>query len=503
MNSLKKITIVGGGTAGWIAAAVLCNQFSPEELAVELVESEAIGTIGVGESTIPPFLELLHSLNIDEKDFIQKTQASFKLGIEFSDWKQRGESYFHPFGSISANMDEYVFYQNWLKSCSKGDGFALQDFSACSVMAKHQKFFLPQGASKTPVSEARYALHLDANLVARYLREYSEQRGVKRTEGKVVRVHQKDCSHIRAVQLQDGREIAGDFFIDCSGFRGLLIEQTLQAGYEDWSHFLPCDRAIAIQTENVSAPPPYTRATAQPAGWSWKIPLQYRTGNGYVYASEYCSDDEAIDTLMAQLEGRPLTDPRVIPFQTGMRREIWKGNCLALGLASGFIEPLESTAIHLIARGMVHFMRHFPERDCQPVLAQEFNRRMAMDYEEIRDFIVLHYCLTQREDTAFWRWCKNMTLPDSLRQTLDYFQAQGGLPESLDPLFAPVSWRSVCEGMGLRPASYSPLINSFDYNTTRAHLLNYRQALEDFIQQLPDHQSFILKNCPSEKPMAA
>ncbi|WP_250463410.1 tryptophan halogenase family protein [Microbulbifer litoralis] len=495
MNPIRHITIVGGGTAGWIAAAVLSNQFSREEVAVELVESEEIGTIGVGESTIPPFLELLQSLNIDEQDFIRKTNASFKLGIEFSDWRRQGESYFHPFGAISANMDEYVFYQNWLKSCQQGDDFALQDFSPCSLMARHRRFVLPQGAERTPVSEARYALHLDASLAARYLRNYAEARGVRRTEGKVLEVRQRDDGFIDSLVLEDGRERRADFFIDCTGFRALLLGQTLGSEYIDWSEYLPCDRAIAVQTENTEPPPPYTRAIAQAAGWSWKIPLQHRTGNGYVYASDFCSDQQAMDTLMAQLDGKALTDPRVIPFQTGVRREPWKGNCLGLGLASGFIEPLESTAIHLVVRGMVHLIQHFPERNCQPALMREYNRRMGLEYEEIRDFIVLHYCLTERDDTAFWRYCREMLWPQTLRETVDYFRVQGGVPESIEPLFSVASWRSVCEGMGLRPASHSPLVNSFDYATTRNHLANYRRALQDFIQQLPRHEDFIAKHC--------
>ena len=500
MKPLKKILIVGGGTAGWIAASILAKQLAkfdgaPSSVHIELVESEEIGTIGVGESTIPPFLEMLRTLEINEQDFIKYTQASFKLGIQFVDWRIKGESYFHPFGTISAGMKEYTFYQMWLKSSHQGDSFALQDFSPCNVMAKHGRFYLPQLAEKTAIGEARYALHLDAKLVAEYLRKYAEGRGVVRTEGKVMQVVQRSDGGIEKVVLRSGEEISADFFIDCSGFHALLIEKTLKSSYCDWTNYLPCDRAVAVQTENTGDTTPYTRATARDHGWTWRIPLQRRTGNGYVYSSQHCSDDEAVDTLLKAVDGNPLIDPRVIPFKTGVRQELWKQNCLAIGLASGFIEPLESTAIHLVVRGVIHFLRNFPDVECDPTLIRQYNRRMTMEYEEIRDFIVLHYCLTEREDTPFWRWCKNMELPESLQEVIDYFKSQGGLPEMIDALFHPVSWRSVCEGMGLRPTKYSPLVDEMNYASVRSGMLEYKTALEDFVKKLPTHDQFIRDNC--------
>lgn len=497
MNPLKRIVIVGGGSSGWIAASVLANQFRDQPIHIELIESDEIGTIGVGESTIPPFLELLSSLNIDEKDFIQKTQASFKLGIQFTDWRVKDESYFHPFGSITAGMGEFLFFHSWLKTSANGEKYGLQDFSPSSIMARHNRFFLPQSATKTPVGEARYALHLDAKLAANYLRNYSEALGVIRTEGKVMQVVKRADEFIEKVILSSGKEIAADFFIDCSGFHALIIEKTLGVSYCDWTNYLPCDRAVAIQTENVGDTVPYTRATARDHGWTWRIPLQYRTGNGYVYASRFCSDDEAVNTLLNVIEGEKLTEPRVIPFRTGVRDEIWRGNCLALGLASGFIEPLESTAIHLVVRGMVHFMRQFPDANCDKALIKEYNRRMRMDYEEIRDFIVMHYCLTEREDTPFWRWCKNMELPPSLQDTINLYKAQGGLPEVLDPLFSPVSWRSVFEGMGFRPQKYSSLIEGLNYADVCKNFKAYVDATNAFVKQLPTHDEFLQKNCPA------
>lgn len=495
MKKNNKFVIVGGGTAGWIAASILAREFSPDQYQIELVESEEIGTIGVGESTIPPFLELLQNLEIDEKDFIQKTQASFKLGIEFVDWKQKEETYFHPFGGITAGMEEYLFYNLWLKSQTQNEKLLLQDYSCCSTMAKHNKFFLPQSAPKTPIEEARYALHLDAKLVAQYLRNYAEGKGVKRVEGRVTKVEQDASGNIKQLLLDDSTLVNGDFFIDCTGFHALLIEKTLGVDYVDWSDYLPCDRAVVMQTHNAGEVLPYTRATARDHGWTWRIPLQSRTGNGYVYASKYCSDDEAVATLKNAVDGEPLTDPKIIPFKTGVRKEIWKNNCLSLGLASGFIEPLESTAIHLVVRGMIHFMRHFPANGCADAFVGEYNRRMSADYEEIRDFIVLHYCLTEREDTEFWRYCKNMKIPESLRRVIQYFEVQGCVPEMLDPLFRPVSWRSVCEGMGLRPSEHSALIDSVNYEESIAHIERYRHLLNEFVDRLPTHSEFIRQNC--------
>ncbi len=500
MKPLQKILIVGGGTAGWIAASILAKQLrntdgTPSSIQIELVESEDIGTIGVGESTIPPFLEMLNNLEINEQEFIKYTQASFKLGIQFVDWRVKGETYFHPFGTITADMSEFTFYQMWLKSLHQGDNFALQDFSPCNVMARHGRFFLPQLAEKTAIGEARYALHLDAKLVAQYLRNYAEARGVVRHEGKITQVITRGDGGIASVKLESGAEITADFFIDCSGFHALLIDKTLGSAYCDWSHYLPCDRAVAVQTENVGDTTPYTRATARDHGWTWRIPLQKRTGNGYVYASRYCSDDEATNTLLQAVDGKLLIEPRVIPFKTGVRQDVWKKNCLAIGLAAGFIEPLESTAIHLVVRGMVQFMRNFPDQDCDEALARNYNRCITREYEEIRDFIVLHYCLTQREDTPFWRYCKTMELPESLQEIIDYFSAQGGLPEMIDALFHPINWRSVCEGMGLRPRQYSPTMETASYAGARERMLNYAKNLETFVHKLPTHDQFIRDNC--------
>lgn len=491
MNPMNRIVIVGGGTSGWLAAAMLSHHFKSELCRIELVESTEIGTIGIGESTVPPFVGLIRRLGIDEQDFIRATQATYKLGIKFVDWPQRQAHYFHPFGVLGKRIGNHDFYQCWLKARSLGDTSSLQDFSPCNVMAENGRFFQPGKARNTPIGGASYALHVDAGQVARYLRDYAESKGVIRTEGLVTHVRQRDNGFIDGIVLADGRRIQGDFFIDCTGFKALLIEKTLLAGFEDWSHYLPCDRAIAVKTPTTEPIHPYTLATARKAGWTWRIPLRHTVGHGYVYASRFCSDAEAKTTLLRCL-GAPLADePRLIPFVTGHRREIWKHNCLSLGLAAGFIEPLESTAIHLIARGMDFFLRYFPDRDCDPALIREYNRRMTADYEEVRDFIVLHYAATSREDTPFWRWCRNIPLPDSLRERIELFQAQGAVREGVDELFRNTSWQSVFEGMDIRPRGHSPRVDHIDAQQIIAGLQTARYAIQGMVKSLPTHDEYL------------
>ena len=491
MKPIKKIVVVGGGSSGWIAASMLSFHLKNDLCQIELVESTEIGTIGIGESTVPPFVGLIQRLGIDEQDFVRETQATYKLGIKFVDWHQRNEKYFHPFGVIGKKIGNHDFYQCWLKARMQGEASSLQDFSPCNVMAENGRFFLPNKAQNTPIGGANYALHVDARLVAQYLRRYAEARGVRRTEGVVQQVSQRDNGFIDKVVLTDGREIQGDFFIDCTGFKALLIDKTLGVDVEDWSNFLPCDRAIAIKTEQTEPTLPYTLATARKAGWTWRIPLQHRIGHGYVYASRFCSDADAKSTLMRAIDSPMVEEPRVIPFVTGRRREMWKHNCLSLGLASGFIEPLESTAIHLIARGMDFFLRYFPDQDCEPGLIREYNRRMAGDYEEVRDFIVLHYCATQRQDTPFWRWCQRMPLPDSLNERIELFRGHGALREGVDELFRSASWQSVFEGMGIRPRKHCPRVDNVDFAQIGETLTRARAAIHGMVKTLPTHDEFL------------
>lgn len=498
MKPLRKIIVLGGGTAGWISAALLANQLSKDKCKIELIESEQLGTIGVGESTVPPFMNLLAALGIDEADFIRKTQASFKLGIKFSDWYQKGKSFFHPFGRITAGLDESSLYQYWLRCVLSGERINFQDMSPCTVMAKNRRYVPYTAVERTPLAESRHALHLDASLTAKYLREYAEQKGVQRREGKVVDVVTQGEERIQALVLENGKKLEADFFIDCSGFRALLLGEALKVDYVDWSEYLPCNRAVTVMSEHMDEMPPYTKATAKDAGWVWRIPLQQRTGNGYVYVSEYCSDDEATATLLESVQGETMNEPRIIPFQTGIRKQFWKGNCIGVGLAAGFIEPLESTAIHLAMRGITEWIQQFPDQSCQPALIREYNRRILQDYQEIRDFIVLHYAATQREDSELWRYCKNMQWPESLREKVDYFQALGSVPQTISPLFEGTSWRSLCEGMGIRPPGYSLFIEAMDYKTIRQHMLSYKKHLQEMVAKLPTHAEFIKQHCAAD-----
>ena len=491
---MSRVCIVGGGTAGWIAASMLAHLYP--DIAVELVESDDIGTIGVGESTIPPFLELIAKLGIDEGEFIREVQASFKLGIEFRDWHRLGERYFHPFGAIGMPIAG-DFYQLWLRAAHDGYPRGLQDFASASVMARDGRFAPPQQMGRSPAGGAAYALHVDAKRVARFLRTFAETRGVVRTEGIVADVATRPDGFVERVILRDGRSIGADFFIDCSGFRALLSGKN---EFVDWSHWLRCDRAIAVQTENVGPLPPYTVAHAQPAGWRWRIPLQHRTGNGHVFSGAHMSDDEATALLLRQVEGPLVTEPMPVPFRTGMRREMWKHNVLAVGLSGGFIEPLESTAIHLIYRAMDFFARFMPDRSCAAELQREYNRRMTADYEEIRDFIVLHYCLTARDDTPFWRDYAGMEPPPSLAERIALFRVNGTLGDRVDELFRAVSWQSVMEGMGVRPRGHHPTLYRIPSPELPRELDRAADSLAAAVGRLPMHAAFIAGHCAAAPP---
>ncbi len=444
-------------------------------------------------------ITILNSLGIDLVDFIKETQASFKLGIKFQDWHTKGESYFHPFGTLGKEINGYDFFQCWLKSQAEGDDTPLMAHSPESILADKGKFFLPSEVQNTPLARAFYALHLDSALAGKYLRNYAEKLGVNRSEGIVEQVAQTDEGAIASVTLNSGQTIAGDFFIDCSGFRGLLIEQTLQTGYESWADFLPCNRAVTVQTKNVGPINPYTISAAQDAGWQWKIPLQHRTGNGYVFCDKYLSDEQAIASLLANVDGEPLMTPKVIPFTTGMRKKSWVKNCLSLGLAQGFIEPLESTAIHLVSKTIAFFIRMFPTKEINQTLIDEYNRRVRADYEEIRDFLVLHYCTTEREDTEFWQWCKNMAIPASLQKKIDFFKVSGGLIPGTEELFQPTSWYAVFNGMKVQPQRYNPTMDTWDYQKLKEILDKGRAGLNDIIDKQPSHDEFLATYCQAPK----
>lgn len=499
--NISKFVIVGGGTAGWMAAATLGNIYKDsQDVEVELIESDEIGIIGVGEATIPPLITILESLGIDLVDFIQSTQATFKLGIEFSDWRKLDHSYFHPFGTLGATIDGHDFYQCWLKTTQVDSTSKLMDHSPEAQLAKLNRFFVPHQCINTPLAKTKFALHLDSALAGQYLRRFAEERGVKRTVGTVEHAISTDEQIISHIVLSDGRKISADFFVDCTGFKGVLIEQSLRAGYEDWSGFLPCNKAVTVQTENTDTIRPYTLATAREAGWTWNIPLQHRTGNGYVYCDKFISDEQAMETLLGCIEGKPINQPRVIPFSTGLRKQPWKGNCLSLGLAQGFLEPLESTAIHLVSKSLQLFVRMFPTKAPNALLIGEFNRRLKQDYEEIRDFLILHYCTTERTDSDFWRWCKQMPLPQSLQYKLDFFALSGGLIPGTEELFQPTSWYSVLEGMGVRPDHPNPTVNALDSEKLLKSLRSGSNAIRDAALKQPEHKHFIREHCQADAP---
>ena len=502
-SPIRSVLIVGGGTAGWMTAAALAKAL-PKTTAVTLVESEQIGTVGVGEATIPPINTFNQILGLDEAAFMRATKASFKLAIEFVDWMGPGHRYLHPFGGFGLDIEAVKFHQVWLRAHHEGWAPPIDAFNL-SAQAAHLNRFAPP--SKDPgqvLSSLKYAFHFDAGLYARFLRDYAEPRGVTRVEGKIASVEQHgETGFVTGVTLEDGRVLEADLFVDCSGFRGLLIEQTLKAGYDDWSHWLPNDRAVAMPcVTGGDGLTPYTRATADTAGWRWRIPLQHRAGNGYVFSSRHLSDDEARATLVQNVEGQMLMNPMFIAFKTGMRQRLWHKNVVAVGLAGGFIEPLESTAPHLIYRGMDFLLRFFPDRDFDPALAGEYNRRMTADYEEIRDFIVLHYCTTERADTPFWRDVRNAPIPDSLRDRIALFQAQGVLREGVDDMFRNPSWQSVMEGMGVRPRRYQQLVDTVPYEVITQTLDQSAPILAAQVAGLPSHGEFLEKHCPAPKPEA-
>jgi tryptophan halogenase len=494
-NPIRSLCIVGGGTAGWMAAALLANIYQGTDTKITLVESPDIATIGVGEATVPSFMAFLSSAKINAKEFIEATAGTFKLGIRFENWFEQNHAFFHPFGKIGRSLDGHDFYQLWLKTLAQGDVTRLMDHAPAAIMAEQHKFMVETPLQNTPLANYGYALHLDAVMAARYLRDIAWKKGVTRIESTVNSVALDQRGFIESIHLADGQKIAADFFIDCSGFKGLLIEETLKVGYEDWSDYLPCNRAVAVQTENAGELPPYTVSCARAAGWTWRIPLQHRTGNGYVFASDYCSDDEATQTLLSAVEGKLVNEPRIIPFVTGKRKKIWHKNCLALGLASGFLEPLESTAIHLVYKGLVNFIRQFPDRDFDPLLEQQFNAHMDKDYLEVRDFIILHYCTTQREDTDFWRRCKNMAVPESLQEKVAIFRQRGQLVVNEADLFGTSSWYSILEGMNIRPQKYHPLVDALDGGKLALSLNQGAKAIREATERLPAHGEFIKLHC--------
>ena len=490
---IRSIAIVGGGTAGWTAASMLAcmlrNQLRSQDCAIQLIESPDIPTIGVGEATIPPILDLLRFLGIDQNDFIEHTQSTFKLGIKFKDWLRVGHQYWHPFGPFGVAIDRFRFQHCWQKAHALGFTKDVADYSAEIALAAANKFIFPTN-SLGIAPNLRYALHFDAGLVARYLRAYAERLGVRRLERSVVSATLQANGHIDELIFKEGDKLKADFYIDCSGFRGLLIEGALKTGYVDWTQYLPCNRAVAAPTAHTGPRTPYTLSTARSAGWQWRIPLQHRVGNGYVYCSEHLSDEAALQDLLAVIGHEPLNEPRYLRFVTGHRKQFWNGNCVTLGLASGFLEPLESTSIQMIVNGMYNLLDHFPDKTFDPVNSAAYNAPLIEEFRHIRDFIVLHYCATERDDSPFWRHCKSMTLPDSLLARMELYRASGRVFQQRFELFTDLSWFFVLHGMGLKPRDYDPLVDAIDFEQVKNIMLQVRAKIAADAIAAPSHDSF-------------
>ncbi len=493
---IKNIVIVGGGTAGWMAAAAL-SKVLKGQYNIRLIESDEISTVGVGEATIPQIKYFNATLELDEDDFLRKTKGSFKLGIEFVDWGKLGESYIHGFGKIGQDRGLVSFYQYWMKMQALGKAQSLERYSINTAAPRAAKFMRarPEMAN-SPLADIAYAFHFDAGLYAKYLREFSEARGVIRSEGKIAGVELKPMDgFIDAVVMESGERFHGDLFIDCSGFRGLLIEQTLHTGYEDWTHWLPCDRAVAVPCESAGPLLPYTRSTARTAGWQWRIPLQHRTGNGYVFSSQYISEDEAIATLLSKLDGEPLATPKPLKFVTGKRKKMWNKNCIAVGLASGFMEPLESTSIHLIQSNIARLCALFPDMNFHQADIDEFNRQADFEFTRIRDFLILHYKATQRDDSPFWNYCRTMEIPETLQQKIELFESSGRFFRENTELFSDVSWVQVMHGQGIRANSYNPLVDLLSESELTEYLGNVQGVVDKCVAVMPTHAEFIAENC--------
>jgi tryptophan 7-halogenase len=483
-GAIRKVVIAGGGTAGWVAAMTLSSQFG-KLLDITLVESEDIGTVGVGESTVPPIVAFHKLLGIDEQTFMRECAATFKVGILFENWARIGDQYIHPFGRHGQSSWMSEFYAFWLHSREQGSKVPLGEYCYEWLAAMKGRFAIRDNP------RVNYAYHFDAALYARFLRKLSEAKGVKRVEGKIKRVTTNpQTEFVETLELDNGQKIEGDFFIDCTGFRGLLIEGALHTGFEDWSHWLPCDSAVAFQTVVDEPPAPVTACHAHEAGWRWNIPVQHRTGNGVVFCSRYMSDDEARHRLVTDSGGRPVKDPWIVRIKAGRRRKAWNKNVVAFGLASGFVEPLESTSIHMITTAAVRLGHFFPFGGIKQPAVDHYNELSKYEIERIRDFVCLHYHYTQRDDTPFWRHCSKMEIPDSLRQRVELFRKSGYAYKVEGELFTVDSWLSVMMGQRIEPETWHQLAR-VDEKQLKDFLANYRAQVAQVVNALPIHGDFV------------
>jgi tryptophan 7-halogenase len=489
---IRKIVILGGGTAGWMTAAALAKVNSPPQFTITLIESDDIGIIGVGEATIPTIHWFNRLIDLNEADLIRETQATYKLGIEFVNWNGVGSRYFHPFGRYGGPHDASMFYHRWIRAKLAGAARSHQDYSLTTQAAWAGRFAPPSNDPNSILATLGYAYHFDASLYAAFLRRRCESKGVRRVEGKVNRISQDpESGFITSLSTHRDEIIEGDLFIDCSGLRAILMEETLHAGFDDWSHWLPCDRALAVPSERMQDPIPYTRSTAHAAGWQWRIPLQHRTGNGIVYSSRFCTDEQAAETLKSHLDARALAPARPIRFLPGRRRQAWSKNVVAIGLSSGFLEPLESTSIHLIQSGIAKLLSLFPARDCHPETAEQFNRVFAADVESIRDFLIMHYHRSAGRSEPMWEYCQHMPVPEGLAYKMAHFTHTGRIVLATDELFKEASWFAVMMGQGLEPTDYNPLLDSISPDDNRTHLARIEQQVATALGSMTRHEEYI------------
>jgi len=496
IDQINNIVIVGGGSAGWMTAAMLAKQLE-SKVNITLIESDAIGTIGVGEATIPPIKVFNRMLGIDENDFLKHCNGSIKLGISFENWPQQHHQYFHPFGRFAVDFDYMPFAYFWNKHREAGNNKPLQDYASAWHLAKNNKFSLPSPDAKSLFSGFDYAYHFDAGLYANYLKAYSQKRNVTRQEGKITHVDTHPHNgFIASVTLESGQQITGDLFIDCSGISALLIDKTLGVKFIDWSEHLLCNRAIAVQTSHTKAINPYTRSIAKSSGWQWRIPLQTRMGNGTVHCSNFIDEQAAMDELITSVDGELLTEPRVINFNVGRRESFWHKNCVAIGLSAGFLEPLESTSLHLIQRAIMRLISYFPNKQCDEINAKLYNQQTIEEYEHIRNFIILHYKATKRDDSEFWRYCQNMTVPDALQNQIDLFSTHGHLDINAKDLFKQDNWLAVLTGQNILPKHVAPIM-AFKQQIDLPRTMNsFYEMMEKTVKNLPSHESYLKKHCP-------
>jgi len=498
MSEPLNIVIVGGGTAGWMCAVALASIAGDKVCTLTLIESDQIASVGVGEATLPHMKEFNDRVGINEVDMMRNTSGTIKLGIQFIDWGAIGNSYMHPFGKYGNQIGGSYFHQQWARAEQENLVKNIDSYSYAIECALQNRFEFPVTDQNYINSTYSYAYHFDASLYAAYLRRISEQKNVQRIEGKIIKVINSDSGLIESVQLDDGRIIEGDFFIDCSGFKSILLGQHLTSEFEDWSEWLVCDRAFAVPCEKTSPITPYTRSTAKKAGWQWRIPLQHRTGNGYVFSSDYISEDEAANSLLQGLDGKALAEPRLIKFQSGRYKKTWVKNCLAVGLASGFLEPLESTSIYLIQSALINFLKLFPQKTPDELIINEYNRMIDYEYERVRDFLILHYYLNQRDDSDLWRYCREMNIPESLKQKMAIFQKRGFIDSYKYGLFAQPSWVSVFSGQGLKQQGFDPFTLNLSLDDVNLQMESLLAQIRNRVAEVPSHDAFLADYCASK-----